>query len=77
MQSTCQFDIQLHQYVRSLDVWKRDSAKREGIDPKLEEVAFNFCGKDLKERKEHQKRGELDSFIMGKGFCRGKKNHIK
>jgi len=71
-------NIPLCQCVGSLDAYKSDSAKRGGIGPKVEEVAFHFYGKDLKERKEHQVRGALNSFIIGRGFYKGeKKKHIK
>lgn len=66
--SIVMFDSQWCQCVRTVDVSKRNSANREGIDLKLEQVAFNFSGKILKERLEHQVRGALDNFRIGNDF---------
>lgn len=53
-------------------MFRKDTLKRGGIGLKLKEVAFNFYGKDLRERIEHQVRGALHNFVMGKGFYIGK-----
>lgn len=62
------FYSQWCQCVRAVDASKRDSANREGIGPKLEQVAFNFNGKILKKRLKHQVRRALDNFRIGNVF---------